>query len=115
MHPVTFHFKPIVMNKIQSKFEETFTVKCAVNMETSFGVIDKSDSEELEVTVKASLKRQRGSFEIYDIKTGGERFYGEGGLWFSGITLVDYDGVFALSQFVIEKLEEWGFDCDDVS
>ena len=90
--------------------KETFQVDTPVNMETSYGVLDSSNNEKMEVTVGVSDEDEYGFFEIYDIASGGERFYGEGGMWFKGKELIDYDGVFELSQHVIKKLKEWGFD-----
>ncbi|GAF95387.1 unnamed protein product [marine sediment metagenome] len=93
---------------------ETFQVETPVNMETTHGVLDSSNNEKMEVTVGVDTKANYGYFEIYDIASGGDRFYGEGGLWFSGNKLTDYDGVFELSQFVTKKLNEWGYDTSDV-
>ena len=92
------------------KIEETFTVNSPVSMETSYGVLDKSNSEELEVTVGYNSEKEYGWFELYDTATSGERFYGEGGMWFNGKELVDYDGVFELSKHVSDKCKEWGLD-----
>jgi len=35
-------------------------------------------------------------------------------LWFEGKTLTDYDGVFELSQHVMNKLKEWGYDVSEI-
>jgi|688.fasta_scaffold842831_2 hypothetical protein len=82
--------------------EETF------NVTTSRGT-------ELEVTV--GIKNEGyGWFELYDVETGGERVYAEGGLWFSkeGDTtyLRDYDGVFELPDYIMDKLVEMGYSMD---
>ena len=94
--------------------KETFKVNSPVAMETTNGVIDKSPKEELEITVGVSDDDEYGFFEIYDTKSGGNRFYGEGGLWFTGKNLTDYDGVFELSDHVINKLKEWGYDTSEI-
>ena len=52
-----------------------------------------------------------GWFEQYDTNM---HYHAEGGLWFVGNELVDYDGIFALSQEVIDTLEENGFDVENV-
>jgi hypothetical protein len=71
----------------------------------------------LEVTVRIK-NEERGSFEIYDVKTGGDRVYAEGGLWFDKyegvIYLRDYDGVFELPEYIMDKLVEWGYSMDDI-
>ena len=94
--------------------QESFKVNTPVAMETSYAVIDKSENEEMDVTVGVSDEDNYGYFEIYDTKSGGDRFYGEGGLWFTGKTLTDYDGVFELSDHVINKLNEWGYDTSEI-
>jgi hypothetical protein len=94
--------------------KETFKVNTPVRLETSYAVIDKSDDEEMEITVGVDDDSQYGYFEMYDTKTGGERFYAEGGLWFNGKELTDYDGVFELSQHVMSKLKEWGYDVSEM-
>jgi hypothetical protein len=71
----------------------------------------------LEVIVRIH-NEERGSFEIYDVKTGGDRVYAEGGLWFDeyeGVNyLRDYDGVFELPEYIMDKLVEWGYNMDDI-
>lgn len=91
-------------------FNETFQVESPVRMETSYGVIDSEKKATLNITVGVSSEDEIGYFELYDVETDGERFYGEGGLWFNGKELTDYDGVFELSDHVTKKLKEWGFD-----
>ena len=90
--------------------KETFVVESPVKLETVYAVIDSSPKEELEITVAVSDKDRYGYFEILDIETEGERFYANGGLWFVGTKLTDYDGVFQLSDHVSNKLKEWGYD-----
>ena len=96
------------------KQKETFKVNTPVSLETSYAVIDKSNDEEMEITVGVDDDREYGYFEMYDTKTGGDRFYAVGGLWFQGKTLTDYDGVFQLSQHVTAKLKEWGYDVSEM-
>jgi hypothetical protein len=74
-----------------------------------------SKGTELEVTV--GIKHEGyGWFEVYDTKTGGEYIYCEGGLWFDtneGVTyLTDYDGIFELPEYIMDKLVEWGYSMD---
>ena len=94
--------------------KETFKVNTPVALETSYAVIDESENEEMEITVGVDDEEQYGYFEMYDTKTGGERFYAEGGMWFDGKSLRDYDGVFELSQHVTTKLKEWGYDVSEM-
>jgi len=56
----------------------------------------------------------RGWFELYDEESGGEGFYAEGCLIFEGKELIDYDGIFELPDEILDKLEEHGYDVDDM-
>ena len=78
-------------------------------MENSFGILDKEDKVEVKVTLGIREEKGTGWFEIYDIKTGGENWYAEGGLWFEDNGLVDYDGVFSLPECIEEKLKELNY------
>lgn len=90
----------------------TFKTKENLAMENSFGIIYKDNDVEIEVSVHVNDSDQYGSFELYDIDTGGDRYYAEGGLWFEGTKLVDYDGVFSLTDSVVNQLKEWGYDTE---
>jgi len=95
------------------KKQETFRVKIpSIRNENSFGAWGEENDVLLEVTI-GIRDDDGGYFEFYDVKTGGEKWYAEGGLWFEGNVLNDYDGVFSLPDFIISKLVEWGFDMDE--
>lgn len=74
-----------------------------------------SRGREIEVTVRIK-NEERGSFELYDVETGGDYIYCEGGLWFTKhegkIYLQDYDGVFELPDYIMDKLVKWGYSMD---
>ena len=91
--------------KRQETFEVTFE---NIYLSNSFGTIMASKNVKMEVTVGFIPEEERGYFEMYDVATGGDNYYAEGGLWFDGMTLTDYDGVFSLSDVVVNKLKEWG-------
>jgi hypothetical protein len=93
--------------------KETFEVVMPLQLENSFGVIKAENSVKLEVTVGINSS-DYGWFELYDVETGGESWYAEGGLWFKCNKLTDYDGVFALPSCVFEKLKEWGYDVSEI-
>ena len=59
------------------KFEATQ----GLTMASSYGVTRKEDNVKLEVIVSIR-DESRGSFELYDIESGGENWYAEGGLCF---------------------------------
>ena len=99
--------------------KETFELVMPLQLENSFGVIKTEDSVKVEVTIGIKTFDSNGCpiygwFELYDIETGGESWYAEGGLWFDGKKLTDYDGVFELLPCIIEKLEAWGYDVSEI-
>ena len=57
-------------------------------------------------SVEIDTAAQYGCFE-------NKRHGGGGGLWFEGLKLVDYDGVFELPAEVIEQLRANGFAVDE--
>lgn len=79
-----------------------------LSLENSFGTIKEQSGIELEVFI--GIDGETGWFELCDTETGGDEWYAEGGLWFEGKILTDYDGVFALPVCIIEKLKELGYD-----
>lgn len=88
------------------RFEATESLR----MSNSFVTVREEENIKLDVSI--NIKDERGSFEIYDIKTGGEDWHAEGGLWFKGKDLVDYDGVFALPKCIESKLTELEYNLD---
>ena len=96
-----------------------FEIKRNCGYENSFGAVGERDTVTLKVTVAVTDERKRGHFEFYDIETRGDRFYAEGGLWFKPnsegiLELVDYDGVFSLSDFILDALDDNGYDVADM-
>jgi len=68
-----------------------------------------------------------GFFEYYDEESGGENIHAEGGLWFDAeidvdddgqwvcnMKCVDYDGVFELSDVIIELCKEMNLDMSEI-
>lgn len=93
------------------KTTTTFLATTDLCSSNSFGLVDKEANVELSITVGINSD-DYGWFELYDTKTGGDRWYAEGGLWFENKTLTDYDGVFSLPIEIIEKLEQMGYNAD---
>jgi hypothetical protein len=85
-----------------------FEVTENLALENSFGIIKDEDNVVLHITI--NVDDDYGYFELYDIETGGDDWYAEGGLWFEGNKLVDYDGVYSLLTSIIDKLKELGYD-----
>ena len=84
--------------------------------ENSFGVINEEAKVELTFNVSVGALKEdgtrRGSFEWY---SGDLEWYAEGGLWFRGDELTDYDGCYSLASQIIEKLHEEGYDVKDIA
>ena len=77
--------------------------------ENSFGVTREQDAVKTKFTVYIKADGN-GWFEI----DGGNEWYAEGGLWFEGKTLTDYDGVFNLAAEIVELLERNGYNCNEI-
>lgn len=90
-----------------------FTAVQSLSLENSFGTIATENNVKLEVSLGINSE-DYGWFEFYDVETGGEDWYAEGGLNFENKVLVDYDGVFSLPGFILDKLAELGYDVEDV-
>lgn len=93
--------------------QETFKVVESLVLENSFGIIDAENNVELEVTVGIKSE-DYGWFEFYDVKSEGDIWYAEGGLWIEDNKVTGYDGVFELPGFVLNKLTEWGYDISEI-
>lgn len=93
----------------QVEFEATQ----GLQLENSFGVLKSENGIKLHVSI--GIKDDTyGWFEFYDIESGGDDWYAEGGLWFKNGELTDYDGVFSLPMFVLDKLQEMGINVDEM-
>ena len=85
-----------------------------------FETTEKGKTYSWEVVVKERYDDQlqnntsNGYFEGYNVTDGAEDFHVEGGLWFEGKVLVDYDGVFCLPKEVEDTLKEMGFDTSEL-
>ena len=94
---------------MSNKMKESFDKVLWVNHVGSWG-----ETEPEKVTMRFNVtynpETDYGSFEQYDTESAGERYYAEGGLWFDKGVLVDYDGIYSLSEEVLDNLEEWGLD-----
>ena len=94
--------------------KETWRASRNVTSSNSFGLVAQENAVALTVTVSVSESKedgkQRGYFEWF-----GDDWYASGGLWFKDNTLVDFDGVYSLSELVLCKLHEWGFDVVEIA
>ena len=96
------------------KKTKTFSKVRYVGWETSLSPIVEREKRTMEYTVEWYKDEERGWFEIYDEESGGEDYYAEGGLGFTGNVLDDYDGVFSLDDEVIKCLKDWGADVSEM-
>lgn len=90
-----------------------FKATQSLALENSFMTVKEQKDVELNITINI-FDAERGSFELYDEETEGEEWYAEGGLWFNGKDLIDYDGVFALPKVIEDKLTEMGYNLEDL-
>ena len=63
--------------------------------------------------VNVDIKESYGSFEVYNIGDS-DGYYVEGGLWFEGDVLRDYDGVYELPECVKDTLTQWNFNLEEI-
>lgn len=93
--------------------QEKYTVTESLSLQNSFGTI--VDQKNIKISVTLVIKdAEYGYFEFFDNETGGYQWYAEGGIWFQGTTVTDYEGVSALPKFIINKLNEWGYETSEV-
>lgn len=95
---------------------ETWRIETNVYEENSFGITREESQVSLTFNMYVGKRlddgTQRGSFEWY---SNDESWYAAGGLWFRDGELTDYDGVFNLSDAIIRKLHEHGFDVAEIA
>ena len=89
--------------------EKEFKEVMYVGYETSMSPIIEREKKTMQYTVGWDKEKETGWFEMYDEESGGD-YHAEGGLWFNGKKLTDYDGVFQLDENVVKCLKDWGVD-----
>lgn len=89
--------------------EEKFQIERNMGKMNSFGPVGERKTVMMQVSVKVNEATNYGCYELYDIESAGDQFYAEGGLWFKEKNLIDYDGIYALPDFIVEKLRDNGF------
>ena len=96
-----------------NKFKLKTTIKKTENicLDYSWGST-KREKKEVTYNIEVDVMKQYGSYEMY--ADGGEVYYAEGGLWFTGGKLRDYDGIFDLPSTIKEQLKKWGFDTSEM-
>ena len=94
--------------------EKEFTVVEFVNYENSIVPLGKPTKTLMSYTVIWYPEDEVGHFEAADKKTNGLNFYAEGGLWFTGSSLVDYDGIFNIPDSVLTALEEMNVNVEEM-
>lgn len=76
--------------------------------ENSAGIM--GDPKEVTLDVSVWIDQDDAGFELYDVESGGNEFYGEGMLDISDGILYGYDGVFELPKEVLDVLKEMDID-----
>lgn len=96
---------------------EVYEIERNCGYENSYGAVGERNTVILTVRVNVNDDKQYGCFEFYD---GSGQYYAEGGLWFNQLghdgvlELVDFDGVFALPDFILNTLAEGGYDVEEM-
>ena len=98
-------------HKMKKEFK--FIAVQSLQLANSYGTLKEEDNIQLNVSVGINSE-DYGWFEFYDVESGGEEWYAEGGLWFENKELVSYDGVFCLPMFILDKLEENGYNVESM-
>ena len=93
-----------------SELEKSFKKVMYVGWERSMSPHIEREKKTMKYTVGWDKEAETGWFEMYDEESGGEDYYGSGGLWFDKNELTDYDGVFSLDENVVECIKDWGAD-----
>lgn len=92
----------------------TFNTKESLSLENSFGTIRQESDVNLVVTL-SFINDTYSAFEFYDEESGGEDWYAEGGIWHDENKVIhDYDGVFSLPEPIIKKLNELGYNTEEL-
>ena len=87
-------------------------------MSTAHGVdMDRDQNVQVETTIEVDPGHTLGGWwELYDLESGGQRFYGSGILeiQFNGnrATLVGYDGCHELPSHIVDTLQTEGVNID---
>jgi hypothetical protein len=79
-----------------------------VCMEGSWGATPRV-KRTMKITAWVNTEKGRGGFEVFDVESGGEEYYGSGGIWLDDDNYInDYDGVGSLDMDIIVWLDELG-------
>ncbi len=78
-----------------------------VRMEGSWGAT-KAVKRTMKITAFINSETERGCFEIYDKESGGQEYYGEGGIWLTDGVISDYDGVGMIDLRILAWLDDLG-------
>lgn len=90
----------------------TFEFESPLRLERSITPVMETLSENTTSEITFEVRKDgSGWFEFWNEET---EQHAEGMLGFNGNELVDYDGVFALFPQLLDKLEELGYNVDDM-
>jgi hypothetical protein len=89
---------------------DTFSVEKTlwVRNEGSWGTT-KPEKVTMSISAKICHDSKTGCFEMLDLESCGDRYYGAGGIWLNNDGFIcDYDGVFSLDMTVLKWLDSIG-------
>ena len=94
--------------------EKNFKKVRYVGWERSMSPTIEREKRTMQYHVGWNKSEERGWWELYDEESGGDDYYGEGTLSFSGNELYDYDGAFSLDEEILNSLEGMGADVKEM-
>ena len=97
-----------------SKLGKSFKKVRYVGWERSTSPTIEREKKTMQYHVGWIKDEERGWWELYDDESGGDDYYGEGTLSFSGNELYDYDGAFSLDEEILNCLEGMGADVKQI-
>ena len=100
------------MTVLETKNETFAVIVPTIKWENTFGAIRSDNYVEMEFKISIIPEENCGYFFMKDLKTGGDKYFGDGNLKFDGNKLTDFDGVYNISEIIIDKLKEWGYVID---
>jgi len=97
---------------------KTFQVFTYVRKENSFGWVDEPNHINMEVNIFGDENGVPHAYEMYEADSDDDYYYASGVLEVDFIDkkgyLTGYDGIFSLPEFIIDAVEEMGYDVEEL-
>lgn len=66
------------------------------------------------INLEVNLEIESDTFGTFEFRNKDFSWYAAGGLWIKNKKITDYDGVFELPPFLLNKLNKCGYDTSEV-